>query len=310
MFTGREKELHELEEAYSHYGFCFFVVQGSRGAGKTTLLEEFCRNKAAIFFTVSAEKSSRSNLNRFSEQILNFFYDNSHSTFQFWDDALKYIVKLTGDIRIVVVIDGFDMLAERDPAFMNMFTRSVEKEMINSNIFLAVTCNRNNFIRKDRALSDFIRNMKLGKFLNEENARKLAKEALKHEKGISSPKFIRKEADSIILKEGEKDRSIYKIISGHAVCYLNYGTENEYILGSLKENRTFGEYSMLTGNPAIYTVTAYTDMLLLKIEREDFEKFIEMNSQNSIEIMNNMANMMNLMTFNINQLNKELNLQP
>ncbi|MBQ3764745.1 MAG: cyclic nucleotide-binding domain-containing protein, partial [Synergistaceae bacterium] len=74
----------------------------------------------------------------------------------------------------------------------------------------------------------------------------------------------------------------------------------------LKEGQTFGEFSILTGKPCIYTVTAYTDMLLLRIGREEFIKFLELNAANSVSIMKNMAAMMNVMKVNIDMMNEEL----
>ena len=100
---------------------------------------------------------------------------------------------------------------------------------------------------------------------------------------------------------------MYKIISGRAVCTINNGAENEYILGSFNEGKTFGEYSLLTGKPGIYTVIAFTDTLLLRISRGDFMSFIQMNAENSVNIMRNMAAMMNVMKVNIDMLNGELN---
>ena len=98
---------------------------------------------------------------------------------------------------------------------------------------------------------------------------------------------------------------MYKIISGRALCYFNYGTEEEYLLGSLKEGSSFGEYSLLTGEPGIYTVVAYSDILVFRISGNDFQKFIEMNASNSVKIMANMAKMLNVMKFNIDMLRDE-----
>ena len=102
---------------------------------------------------------------------------------------------------------------------------------------------------------------------------------------------------------------MYKIISGRAICNINNGMDDEYMIGSLSEGKTFGEYSILTDNPGIYTVTSYSDMLLLRISRSDFEDFIQMNSANSVNIMRNMAAMLNTMRVNINMLNDELHTQ-
>lgn len=92
--------------------------------------------------------------------------------------------------------------------------------------------------------------------------------------------------------------NMYKIISGKALCYFRHDTDNEYLLGSLNEGSCFGEYSVLTGKPGIYTVTAFTDMLIMKITKEDFDTFISINPKNAVDIMHNMAKMLNVMALN------------
>lgn len=37
--------------------------------------------------------------------------------------------------------------------------------------------------------------------------------------------------DSVILREGERKDEMYKIVSGKAAVYINYGKENGYPLG-------------------------------------------------------------------------------
>ena len=305
MFTGRQQELAQLEKAYDDEGFKLFLVHGQRGAGKTTLLEEFCRNKAAVFFTVQ-ETSSRANLNSFSAKLLRYFGDNKHAPFQFWDDALSYVVKAQAGFRMIIVIDGFDILAGHDTAFMGIFARVIENEMRASDIFLVITCEDTEFLKASPVLRYFTGGIRLGKFLTDENVARLKEHELKHTSGMGQVKFIRVPAERVILSEGVSNSEMYKIISGRAVCCLNYGTDNEYMLGTFKEGRTFGEYSLLTGKPGIYTVYAFTDMLLLRIGRGDFPKFIETNAMNAVEIMRNMAAMMNVMKFNIDMLTKEL----
>jgi len=41
--------------------------------------------------------------------------------------------------------------------------------------------------------------------------------------------------DSVILREGERKDEMYKIVSGKAAVYINYGKENEYLLGICTE---------------------------------------------------------------------------
>ncbi len=303
MFIGREKELSQLENAYDREGFRLFLVYGAKSSGKTTLLEEFCKNKSAIYFTAS-QGSSRANLGKFSTNILTYCEDKEHEPFMFWDDALKYIAELQHGHRMILVIEGFDILAERDSAFMGIFSRVLENEFRESNIFLVITCVNAAFLNTSpvkRFLNGIIR---LGKFLNDENIARLKEQVSKQ--STHQAKFVRVPAERVILREGSTNGEMYKIVSGRAICYLNYGTDDEYILGSLKEGKTFGEYSLLTGKPGIYTVTAYTDMLLMRISRGEFMKFLEVNAKNSVEIMQNMAAMMNVMKVNIDMVNNEL----
>ncbi len=55
----------------------------------------------------------------------------------------------------------------------------------------------------------------------------------------------------------------------------------------------------------MYTVVAFTDVLVLRIGQQDFGNFIEMNAANAVEIMKNMANMINVLKTNIDMLREE-----
>lgn len=304
MFIGREKELAQLEKAYSEDGFKLMLVFGARNTGKTTLLEEFCRNRSAIYFTAS-NKSGRANLNDFSSKVLNYFGDKNHSPFSFWDDAMSYIAQTYKGLRVVVVIEGFDLLADNNAAFLDVLSRVIDSELSYSSMMIVISCDDANFLKNSPLIKKLNGAIKLEKFLTAENIERLKREEMKRTV-IGGAKFVKIPADTIILREGEKNDDMYKIISGRAICNINNGTNSEYLLGSLNEGKTFGEYSLLTDNPGIYTVTAYSDMLLLRISRNDFEDFIQMNAANSVNIMRNMAAMMRVMRMNIDMLNGEL----
>ncbi|MBQ3447311.1 MAG: cyclic nucleotide-binding domain-containing protein [Synergistaceae bacterium] len=308
MFIGREKELAYLEKAYSGESFRLVLIHGGKNTGKTTLLEEFCRNKSAIYFTAS-DGSNLANMNEFSAKVIKFYALNEYAPFRFWDDALSYIARAQENYRLVLVIDGFDKLAERDPAFIQVVANSVANTMRHSSVFLAIICEKPEILKKSPLIRYITGSIKLGKFLTDENVARLKSQALTQAGGLQQAKFVRVPEDRVILREGERNSDMYKIVSGRALCFVNYGTDDEYLLGSLKEGKTFGEYSLLTGKPGIYTVTAYTDMLLMRIGRGDFTKFIETNAGNSVNIMQNMAAMMNVMKVNIDMLNGELHAQ-
>ena len=309
MFIGRKKELAQLERMYVQEGFRIFVVGGRSGAGKTTLLEEFCKDKDTIFFTASNE-NGRANLQRFSMDILaHYNNDITHEPFTFWESAFKYIrdtqVSL-GKSQLVIVIEELDELATRDSVFMSTLKKCIDLDLINSRIFMIITSSDVKFLERtflNQGSLLFNRtagSIMLEKFtLSEDDVAKL--------KAQQSPgaKMIKYSADDVILCEGKPNSEMYKIIAGKAVCFLDYGTDDEHVLGTLKEGRTFGEYSMLTGRPGIYTVVAFSDMLLMRIDSDYFTKFIEMNAANSVEIMKNMADMINVLKVNIDLLRGE-----
>ena len=96
--------------------------------------------------------------------------------------------------------------------------------------------------------------------------------------------------DEVIIREGETYEEMYKIVSGRAALYLQYGTENEYLIGVLSDGKWFGEVSVLTGKPSPYSVVAISDIMVMRIGADRFESFISQNPRNTAGIMKNMAN--------------------
>lgn len=299
MFIGREIELAELEGAYSAEGFKFFAVHGRRGIGKTTLIEEFCRNKPAIFFS-PVFGDGKANLTHFSWSILHHYNDERHPAFQYWQDALNYIAGKND--RVILAIDDADQIVAKIPILLKVFAKVFDSVLKDSNIFMIFTFTESVMLKEILNKANV---MRLGKYLTAQNVESLKREEMKHTV-MNQAKFIQIPADTVIIREGETNDEMYKIISGRAICTINHGTDDEYLLGSLKEGKTFGEYSLLSDNPGIYTVTAYSDMLLLRISRSEFEDFIQMNAGNSVNIMRNMAEMLKVLKVNIDMLNGEL----
>lgn len=112
--------------------------------------------------------------------------------------------------------------------------------------------------------------------------------------------------DEILIHEGEVKPEMYKIISGYAAIYLNYGKENEYLLGILSEQQCFGELGLLCKEPSIYTVVAVDDVLVMCIQRNNFDEFIEKNPNNAVNIIKGMARSMVTLRGNIDMLVDEL----
>lgn len=119
-------------------------------------------------------------------------------------------------------------------------------------------------------------------------------------------KMVRFSEDEIILRQGCTEKVMYKILHGKAEVYLNYGQKDEYLVCILAEQRCFGEFSILCGKPSIYTVVAYSDVLLLRITEEDFDSFVRNNSANAVDIMRNLASTIVAMNANMNIILEEL----
>ncbi len=111
---------------------------------------------------------------------------------------------------------------------------------------------------------------------------------------------------SVILKEGEINLDMYKILKGHVEVYTGYGTDREVLVGIIGPQSCFGEFGLLLKGPAIYTIVAYSDVYLMRITEGDMGNFVQENHKNIIDIMRNMANMMMQMQQQIEMLTEEV----
>lgn len=300
MFIGLEKEINTLEALYGDEGFKFVVLKGAKNSA---IIENFCSNKNSLYF-YPFFSNNRANLSMFSKLILSHYKDEKSSEMTFWDDTFRFIAARQKDKRLVLIIDSADKLAARDLLFPKIFAKAINEALEMSNVFLIVTCIDDFFLAEAGLLHKITETISTDTYQNEWNITVLKDENPKHTE-TDQAKFFRVSADSVILSEGAVNDEMYKIISGHAVCYLNYGKPDEYVLGSLNEGRTFGEYSVITGEPGIYTVVAFSDMLLLRVNKSEFENFITFNAANSTEIMRNMAGMLKVMRYGIKMLGIE-----
>ena len=122
---------------------------------------------------------------------------------------------------------------------------------------------------------------------------------------VSSTKVYTIPEGTVVLKEGEINMDMYKILKGHAEIYRGYQTKNETLLGLLKPGAFFGEVGLLTGKPSIYTVVAYDDLYIYRIPVTDMSNYIKENPGDALAIMKNMANTMYNLKFDIDLLSKE-----
>ena len=113
--------------------------------------------------------------------------------------------------------------------------------------------------------------------------------------------------ESVILKEGDVCRDMFKIIQGKAEMYMGYGTDNEVLIGIIGPGTCFGELGLLMSAPAIYTVVAYSDVYAIRVTEERIGDFIKENHASILQIMKDMAHTMSVMQYQIITMSEELN---
>ena len=142
MFFGREKELNTLNKLYESNKFEFAVIYGRRRIGKTALINEFCKDKATIFFSALRSTASE-NLEAFSDSV--FLYENGVSgeyakaagaTFNSFDALFNRVGDLCEKERIVVVIDEYPYLAAADESISSRLQHLIDHKWTSGKMFL------------------------------------------------------------------------------------------------------------------------------------------------------------------------------
>jgi CRP-like cAMP-binding protein len=110
----------------------------------------------------------------------------------------------------------------------------------------------------------------------------------------------------VIFRENEVNPYMYKVLKGKVALYVNYEEEQENILGILGTDRFFGEISMLTGKPQVYTAVAIEDSLILKVGETQLEQFLIDNRGNTLGIMKSMAQIILTQNVNISLLMEDI----
>ncbi|WP_176705933.1 cyclic nucleotide-binding domain-containing protein [Paenibacillus hemerocallicola] len=77
----------------------------------------------------------------------------------------------------------------------------------------------------------------------------------------------------LLFEEGEFGDSLYIVMQGKARIYLGSGT-NETTLAILGEKEYFGEMALLTGDPRSASARAESDLVVLKLIKESFDRIL------------------------------------
>lgn len=148
MFYGRKRELKELNRLYLENKFQLFILYGRRRVGKTALLKEFCKEKEAIFFSVELS-NDKMNLEKFSKQVIQYYQDTDLQEFSSWLNALSFIHERQKEKPLVLVLDEFPYLAEKNPSILSTFQHLIDHRLQAGKIFLILCGSYVSFMERE-----------------------------------------------------------------------------------------------------------------------------------------------------------------
>ena len=148
MFIGRESELNELNALYQDNAFQLVVMYGRRRVGKTTLLNEFCKDKAAIFFPAE-QINDKLNLEKFSNLIFQHYHEDTLEPFASWEKALLYIHQRQNDQRLILIFDEFPYLAKHNKGILSMLQHVIDHVLHNGRLFIVLCGSYMSFMEKE-----------------------------------------------------------------------------------------------------------------------------------------------------------------
>ena len=133
-FVNRKEELEFLEREFMDTGLKVIILYGRRRVGKTELINQFCKDKPHIYF-LADKRGTAINAREFAANSARYFNDITPEVRNF-DDALIYILKRTEDRKLIVTIDEFAYLVEKDDSIPSVFQKIVDVHLKGANTYL------------------------------------------------------------------------------------------------------------------------------------------------------------------------------
>jgi hypothetical protein len=133
-FVDRESEKRFLEDSYKKEGLQVIIIYGRRRVGKTELIKEFIKDKDAVYF-LADQRGTAKNLERFAKQLQDFFSLPPLKIGSF-EDVFKIVAGNAKKKKVIMVIDEFSYLIEKDPALTSVFQFGLDEVLKETNTFL------------------------------------------------------------------------------------------------------------------------------------------------------------------------------
>jgi AAA+ ATPase superfamily predicted ATPase len=110
------------------------ILYGRRRVGKTELIKQFCKNKEYIYF-LADKRGTILNAERFAKISAEHFGDMPPKVKNF-DDVFTYIARRLNGRKIVIVIDEFSYLVEKDNSIPSLFQLIWDEILEKKNLML------------------------------------------------------------------------------------------------------------------------------------------------------------------------------
>ena len=107
-----------LEDQFRAAGSSFVVISGRRRSGKTTVLMQFMRRHPNSLYFLARKESSSRNLVYFRRAAADFLGRNlGPASDGDWNRTFREIVSRTGGQKMVIMMDEFQNIGQKDPTF-------------------------------------------------------------------------------------------------------------------------------------------------------------------------------------------------
>ncbi|WP_400206798.1 ATP-binding protein [Methanomethylophilus alvi] len=107
-----------LEDQFRAAGSSFVVISGRRRSGKTTVLMQFMRRHPNSLYFLARKESSSRNLVYFRRAATDFLgRDLGPASDGDWNRTFREIVSRTGGQKMVIMMDEFQNIGQKDPTF-------------------------------------------------------------------------------------------------------------------------------------------------------------------------------------------------
>ena len=95
--------------------------------------------------------------------------------------------------------------------------------------------------------------------------------------------------DDIVYLEGSFEMAMYHIIKGSVLVYANYKKDSEMVLKEQKEGEYFGHLELIEAIPRSATIIANEDIILEKIDGDEFGSYLSNNPDEYMTILTQMS---------------------